>query len=178
MNEVVVVATLRRRLAIAMLLCRYGLEREVFRRIALDLAIPQAVVRRDVAVIFGLREDDTHSADSTQKIESGRCENAGSLSPKIGPQDALPGFLRAEFVKCGKPNCRCRSGGDGLHGPYVRRYFREGGSRRRAYVRKAEIEATRQAVERHRTAALDTGSVERLVRVLSVLSDGFVATRA
>ena len=42
-----------------------------------------------------------------------------------------------EYVKCGKPACKCARGQ--LHGPYAYRYWREDGRLRKAYVgRKAK----------------------------------------
>ena len=58
--------------------------------------------------------------------------NTGHLVRKIDP---LPGVLRAEWVRCGKPNCRCARGE--LHGPYLYRRWREAGRQRRSYVRLA-----------------------------------------
>lgn len=42
---------------------------------------------------------------------------------------------RSERVRCGKAACACREGR--LHGPYVYKYWREGGRLRKAYVGKA-----------------------------------------
>ena len=53
----------------------------------------------------------------------------------------LPGFLRAERIRCGKPACRCARGD--LHGPYLYRRWREGGRQRRQYVRATDVEAVR-----------------------------------
>ena len=58
---------------------------------------------------------------------------------KIAP---LPGVLCAELVQCGKPSCRCSTGGR-KHGPYLYRRWREDGRQRRAYVRPND----RQQVE-------------------------------
>jgi Family of unknown function (DUF6788) len=66
------------------------------------------------------------------------------LSPKIDAlagSHALVGSLQPEHKRCGKPTCRCAIGE--LHGPYWRRYWREGGRRRRAYVRAADLERVR-----------------------------------
>ena len=46
------------------------------------------------------------------------------------------GALLEQYVRCGKPNCRCREGR--LHGPYYYRFFRRGGRLRKRYVRGAD----------------------------------------
>src|SRR5687767_11944298 len=64
--------------------------------------------------------------------------------PKTAEVQPLPGSLQPKFVTCGKATCRCARGE--LHGPYWRRFWREGGSQRSSYVRLTDVEATRQAV--------------------------------
>jgi len=35
------------------------------------------------------------------------------------PQHALPGSLTRRYMRCGKPNCRCKADPPDLHGPYL-----------------------------------------------------------
>lgn len=37
----------------------------------------------------------------------------------IGADYALPGTLATRFMRCGKPNCRCKTEPPLLHGPYL-----------------------------------------------------------
>jgi hypothetical protein len=60
----------------------------------------------------------------------------------------LPGVVLPEWVRCGKPNCRCRRGE--LHGPYHYRFWREGGRLRKAYVKRSELERVRAQCEARR----------------------------
>ena len=60
--------------------------------------------------------------------------------PKITP---LPGGLYAERKRCNRSNCRCSTGGDALHGPYLYRRWLENGRRRRQYVRPHDAERVR-----------------------------------
>jgi hypothetical protein len=55
----------------------------------------------------------------------------------------LPGVVRPQWVRCGKPGCRCARGQ--LHGPYHYRFWREGGRLRKAYVPPADLEQVRAA---------------------------------
>ena len=71
-------------------------------------------------------------------------ENGRSVR-KITP---LPGVLRAEPVRCGKPTCRCTSGE--RHGPYLYRRWRERGRQRRQYVKPADAERVRVGLEEWR----------------------------
>jgi hypothetical protein len=66
--------------------------------------------------------------------------------PKI--PETLPGAVCAQWVKCGKPGCKCARGE--LHGPYYYRFWREGGRLRKAYVKREDLEATRAACDRRR----------------------------
>ena len=37
----------------------------------------------------------------------------------IAKDSALPGSLASRFMRCGKPNCRCKADPPTLHGPYL-----------------------------------------------------------
>ena len=37
----------------------------------------------------------------------------------VGSDHALPGTLASRFMRCGKPNCRCKADPPVLHGPYL-----------------------------------------------------------
>ena len=69
----------------------------------------------------------------------------GGSSPKTGP---LPGSLRLEWRRCGKPSCRCARGE--RHGPYAYRYWSEGGRRRKRYVPRAQVAAVLAGLARWR----------------------------
>jgi hypothetical protein len=67
------------------------------------------------------------------------------LSPKTIP-DKLPGTVQPQYVRCGKPNCKCAHGE--LHGPYWYRLWREwDGKQHKEYVRKSDVERVRAACE-------------------------------
>jgi hypothetical protein len=60
----------------------------------------------------------------------------------------LAGVVLPEWVRCGKPNCRC-AGGE-LHGPYFYRFWREGGRLRKEYVKRSELVRVRAQCEARR----------------------------
>jgi hypothetical protein len=62
--------------------------------------------------------------------------NMAKTLPKI-----LPGVVCAQWVRCGRPSCRCAGGR--LHGPYHYRFWREGGRLRKAYVKRSELDQVR-----------------------------------
>ena len=66
-----------------------------------------------------------------------KCRSVRKMAP-------LPGVLRAELVRCGKPSCRCTRGE--RHGPYLYRRWREGGRQRREYVKPSDAERVRAAL--------------------------------
>jgi hypothetical protein len=53
----------------------------------------------------------------------------------------LPGAVCAQWVRCGRPGCRCARGQP--HGPYFYRFWREAGRLRKAYVRRADVAQVR-----------------------------------
>jgi hypothetical protein len=83
-------------------------------------------------------------------------------------REGLPGTMLAEYVRCGKPTCHCRPDGSG-HGPYWRRFWREGGRTHSAYVRRADVDATRRAIAQWRRSHPSLRAVLRELRGLSSL---------
>jgi hypothetical protein len=51
----------------------------------------------------------------------------------------LPGVVCRQWVRCGKPGCRCARGKP--HGPYFYHFWRQAGRLHKEYVRPAEVEA-------------------------------------
>ena|SRR3712207_3458866 len=94
--------------------------------------------------------------------------NVEHFSPKM---PALPGSLQTRYVRCGKATCRCARGA--LHGPYLRRFWREDGRTRAQYVRLADVEPTRQALAAWRAAH---PSLRSLVRELQAMAQIFEET--
>jgi hypothetical protein len=81
---------------------------------------------------------------------------------------ALPGTLLAEYIRCGKPTCHCRRDGR-RHGPYWRRFWREAGRTRSAYVRCADVDATRRAIAQWRHTHPSMRSLLHELRALNSL---------
>jgi hypothetical protein len=88
----------------------------------------------------------------------------------------LPGAVCAQWVRCGKPGCRCAGGQ--LHGPYFYRFWREGGRLRKAYIRASKLAQVRAQCQarRHWNRALRTGwftwrQLQELVRKAEQLQE-------
>jgi hypothetical protein len=83
----------------------------------------------DRDVLEAIREMDEHELRRLLILAKARLEQRGVNFPASGPEVKL----RAQHVKCGKPNCtRCP------HGPYWYAYWWEDGRRRSRYVGKLE----------------------------------------
>ncbi len=65
--------------------------------------------------------------------------------PKIVP---LRGSLHVAWKRCGRPNCRCRTGT--LHGPYYELRWRDRGRHRKRYVPRGDVPATLLGIELQR----------------------------
>lgn len=52
--------------------------------------------------------------------------------------EPLPGTVVPQFIRCGKPGCRCQTGE--RHGPYYYRVWREGNRVRKVYVPLTQME--------------------------------------
>lgn len=64
---------------------------------------------------------------------------------KVLPK-TIEGTVHAQFVRCGKQNCKCTSGE--LHGAYYYHFVRVNGKLTKRYLKPSEIEETRIACER------------------------------
>ena len=58
----------------------------------------------------------------------------------------LPGTVHRQYVRCGRPECRCADGE--LHGPYYYRFFWGDGKMRKRYVRPGRLKETTAACKR------------------------------
>ncbi|HLL73581.1 MAG TPA: DUF6788 family protein [Pyrinomonadaceae bacterium] len=87
--------------------------------------------------------------------------NSYNLSP-----DMLRGSVCVQFVRCGKPNCRCASGAS-LHGPYHYLMYRERGRQRKRYVRQSDVQAVTAACARGRSVACASREAQKESRVRS-----------
>lgn len=70
---------------------------------------------------------------------------SAKVARKISP---LSGYLLAQEIKCGKPNCKCARGF--LHGPYFYRVWNVGGSRYKEYVRNSDLPAVMEGINEYR----------------------------
>lgn len=65
--------------------------------------------------------------------------------PKITP---ILGYLRAQFIKCGRCNCHCRNTNG--HRPYFYRVVTVCGKKRKRYVKQTELSAVQAGINERR----------------------------
>lgn len=65
--------------------------------------------------------------------------------PKIVP---LLGYLRSQFIKCGRSNCHCRNTNG--HGPYYYRILTVKGKKQKCYVKKREVAVVQAGIDKRR----------------------------
>lgn len=80
---------------------------------------------------------------------------------KIEP---LPGALCAQYMRCGKSNCKCAKGE--LHGPYFCHFVRQAGRLRKTYVKKADFETVSVACLAYRQQQRDIRELLREGRLM------------
>lgn len=95
--------------------------------------------------------------DTRASVPPGETESP-SLLPKPEP---LPGAVCAQYVRCGRPGCKCARGE--LHGPYWYRFWREKGRQHKAYVRPADLERVRAACEARRARRRESREARAVV---------------
>lgn len=91
------------------------------------------------------------------------------MEVNLNASPLLKGEVCAQYIRCGKSNCRCQQGHP--HGPYYYRIWREGSQVKKVYVKQAELESVRQAcaahkqlVEQLRGQRLDRARVTRQIK--------------
>lgn len=60
----------------------------------------------------------------------------------------MPGSVHAQYVRCGKPTCKCARGE--LHGAYFYHFVRVGGRLTKRYLKAHEVEQMRIACKAQR----------------------------
>ena len=70
------------------------------------------------------------------------------LANTLPKTSGLSGAVCAQWRRCGKKNCHCRTGKP--HGPYYYVFWRENSILRKRYIRCADVEPMRQAYESDR----------------------------
>lgn len=100
----------------------------------------------------GARPAGTAQDRQTIKILGGvvspsREKQSNQTLPKTEPP-ALAGAVCAQYVRCGRPGCKCARGE--LHGPYYYRFWRDRGRLRKKYIRPGAVEVVRAACEARR----------------------------
>jgi hypothetical protein len=55
----------------------------------------------------------------------------------------MPGTVHAQYVRCGKSNCKCADGE--LHGAYFYHFVRIGGQLKKRYIKASEVEQVKAA---------------------------------
>jgi hypothetical protein len=87
----------------------------------------------------------------------------GSLH-KIVTTPAYRFAVCAQYVKCGKPNCKCSLGQ--FHGPYFAAFWKEDGRIRKRYIKLADVEQMRQLSEQPRLLLQEIAENDASIRQL------------
>jgi hypothetical protein len=74
--------------------------------------------------------------------------------PKI-----MKGSVHAQFVRCGKQNCKCASGE--LHGPYFYHFVRFNGELKKRYLKVDEVEQVQAACRTRQQAESEQRASDR-----------------
>ena len=108
-----------------------------------------------------------------------RGEHMTGHLPETNHRNPLPktgaGALCRQWVRCGRPACRCASGT--LHGPYHYLFWREGGRLRKRYLPAPAVAAVRSAlsalrVERDEERARARAAREQWRDLVKVVREG------
>jgi hypothetical protein len=76
--------------------------------------------------------------------------------PKIMP---LLGYLREQYIKCGRSNCHCRNTNG--HGPYYYRVITINGQKQKKYVKKGELSAVQDGISERRKRLAEVRQVNQ-----------------
>lgn len=92
-----------------------------------------------------------------------------------GHLEPLSGCLIRQFVRCGKPNCRCVSGQP--HGPYFYYFFRDAyGRAHKEYVPPGRLEEVTAGIERWRQSlqpfSVVRAKIKAAAKLLTIIESG------
>jgi hypothetical protein len=73
----------------------------------------------------------------------------------------------AQYVKCGKPNCKCALGQS--HGPYFAAFWKQNGRIRKRYIKLADVEQMREFSEQPRLLLREIAENNAMIRQLKAL---------
>jgi len=87
---------------------------------------------------------------SSSRLESPSPETTGVnfLEAAGDPEGPLPGTVCEQFIRCGKPHCRCWKGKP--HGPYFYCVWRDGCTVNKVYVRAQDLARIRGQCSQYR----------------------------
>lgn len=113
---------------------------------------------------MGRKAKDVKPAKSRAR-KSEKKISADSL-PKILALARSHGSLQEQWVKCGKPNCRCSQGQ--LHGPYFYLFVSTADGISKSYVRRSDVSPIRTGIaerkRRHRLLRLQMRQANNFLR--------------
>lgn len=93
-------------------------------------------------------------------------------STETGEGSPLAGAVVAQYVRCGKPGCRCTRGE--LHGPYYYRFVRQGKRRRKFYVRLSDADQTKARCQAWRESKRNVRETLRACREASAAMNRYL----
>jgi hypothetical protein len=96
-----------------------------------------------------------------------RSEKVSGSLHKIVTAPAYRFAVCAQYVKCGKPNCKCALGQS--HGPYFAAFWKENGRIRKRYIRLADVEQMREMSEQPRLFLREIAENDARIRQLKAL---------
>lgn len=103
----------------------------------------------------------------TERASPARSKNVGESLPKIVSAPAYRFAVCAQYVKCGKPNCKCASGQH--HGPYFAAFWKQNGRIHKRYIRLADVEQMRELSDEPRQLRRDISKCKSYMRQLRAL---------
>ncbi len=83
-----------------------------------------------------------HRKKSSKQESKRKTKTMKTKSEKVLPK-TMPGTVHAQYVRCGKANCRCADGK--LHGAYYYHFVRIGGRLKKRYLKASEVEQMQAA---------------------------------
>ena len=100
------------------------------------------VVDIEVVLISSVMNQAEKKKIVPERSGSPRSKKVGESLHKIVTTPAYRFAVCAQYVKCGKPNCKCALGQP--HGPYFAAFWKENGRIRKRYIRLADVEQMRE----------------------------------
>ena len=123
-----------------------------------------------VVIEFVLESPSMNRTEKKKIVSGSGSSRSKKIDESLHKMITTPAYrfaVCAQYVKCGKPNCKCALGQP--HGPYFAAFWKENGRIRKRYIKLADVEQMRELSEQPRLLVKEIAENDARLRQLKAL---------